>query len=32
VRAKIKAVGWVKDAKVVRLLPDTLVVSVVARP
>jgi len=31
VRAKIKAVGWVKDAKVVRLLPDTLVVSVIER-
>jgi cell division protein FtsQ len=31
VRRKIKAVGWVKDAKVVRLLPDTLVVSVIER-
>jgi len=30
-RAKVKAVGWVKDARVVRLLPDTLVVTVVER-
>ncbi|HYF22840.1 MAG TPA: cell division protein FtsQ/DivIB [Caulobacteraceae bacterium] len=30
-KARVEAVGWVKDAKVVRLLPDTLVVAVVER-
>jgi len=30
-RRRVKAVGWVKDARVVRLLPDTLVVTVVER-
>ena len=30
-RARIEAVGWVKEARVVRLLPDTLVISVVQR-
>ena len=30
-QAKVEAVGWVKTAKVVRLLPDTLVISVVER-
>ena len=31
-RARVEAVGWVEEAKVLRLLPDTLVVSVVERP
>jgi cell division protein FtsQ len=31
-RAKVERVGWVKDAKVVRLLPDTLVIAVTERP
>lgn len=30
-RQRIEAVGWVKQARVVRLLPDTLVVAVVER-
>jgi cell division protein FtsQ len=30
-RARVESVGWVKEARVVRLLPDTLVVSVVER-
>lgn len=30
-RKRIEQVGWVKEARVVRLLPDTLVVSVVER-
>jgi cell division protein FtsQ len=30
-RRRIEAVGWVKEARVVRLLPDTLVVAVVER-
>jgi cell division protein FtsQ len=30
-RKRVEAVGWVKEAHVVRLLPDTLVVSVVER-
>ena len=30
-RKRIEAAGWVKDAKVVRLLPDTLVIAVVPR-
>jgi len=28
---RVEAVGWVKDARIVRLLPDTLVISVVQR-
>jgi cell division protein FtsQ len=28
VRARVKSIGWVRDAKVLRLLPDTLVISV----
>ena len=31
-RQRVEAVGWVKSAKVVRLLPDTLLVTVVERP
>jgi cell division protein FtsQ len=31
-RARVERVGWVKDAKVVRLLPDTLVIAVTERP
>jgi cell division protein FtsQ len=31
VRQRVESVGWVKQAHVVRLLPDTLVVSVVER-
>ena len=30
-RARIEGAGWVKEAKVVRLLPDTLVIAVVPR-
>jgi cell division protein FtsQ len=30
-RKRIEAVGWVKSARVVRLLPDTLVIAVVPR-
>ncbi|MEY4256072.1 MAG: hypothetical protein RLZZ141_1299 [Pseudomonadota bacterium] len=30
-QAKVEAVGWVKSAKVVRLLPDTLVIAIVER-
>lgn len=30
-RKRVEAVGWVKEARVVRLLPDTLVVAVVER-
>jgi cell division protein FtsQ len=30
-RQRVEAVGWVKEARVVRLLPDTLVVAVVER-
>ena len=30
-RKRIEAAGWVKEAKVVRLLPDTLVIAVVPR-
>jgi cell division protein FtsQ len=30
-RRKVEAVGWVKEAHVVRLLPDTLVISVTER-
>lgn len=31
VRERVERVGWVKEAKVVRLLPDTLVIAVVER-
>jgi len=31
VRGKVEKVGWVKSARVVRLLPDSLVISVVQR-
>ena len=31
-RARSRRVGWVKEAKVVRLLPDTLVIAVKERP
>jgi len=31
VRKRVEAVGWVKEARVVRLLPDTLVLAVVER-
>jgi cell division protein FtsQ len=30
-RQRVEATGWVKDAKIVRLLPDTLVVAVTPR-
>lgn len=30
-RKRVEAVGWVKEARIVRLLPDTLVVAVVER-
>lgn len=30
-RQRVEQVGWVKDARIVRLLPDTLVVAVVER-
>jgi len=30
-KRKVETVGWVKDARVLRLLPDTLVISVVQR-
>ena len=30
-RKRVEATGWVKDAKVVRLLPDTLVIAVTPR-
>jgi len=32
VRARIEKVGWVRSVRVVRMLPDTLLVSVVERP
>jgi cell division protein FtsQ len=32
VRARIERVGWVKTVRVVRLLPDTLVIAVTERP
>jgi cell division protein FtsQ len=32
VRARIERVGWVKSVRVVRLLPDTLVIAVTQRP
>jgi cell division protein FtsQ len=31
-RGKVEGVGWVKEAKVIRLLPDTLVIAVEERP
>jgi cell division protein FtsQ len=31
-RRRIEQVGWVKDARVVRLLPDTVVIAVTQRP
>ena len=31
-RQRILAVGWVKEARVVRLLPDTIVIAVTERP
>ncbi len=31
-RARVESVGWVKEAKVVRLLPDTLFIAVKERP
>ena len=31
VRSRVEGVGWVKEARVVRLLPDTLVIAVVER-
>lgn len=31
IRQRVQAVGWVKEARVVRLLPDTLVLAVVER-
>ncbi len=32
VRARVEGVGWVKSARVIRLLPDTLVIAVQERP
>jgi cell division protein FtsQ len=32
VRARVERVGWVKQAKVVRLLPDTVVLAITPRP
>jgi cell division protein FtsQ len=32
VRARVESVGWVKQARVIRLLPDTLVLAVTPRP
>jgi cell division protein FtsQ len=32
VRGRVEKVGWVRSVRVVRMLPDTLVVSVVERP
>lgn len=32
VRARVEHVGWVKQARVVRLLPDTIVVAITQRP
>jgi cell division protein FtsQ len=32
VRAKVESIGWVKDAKVLRLMPDTLVIAITERP
>jgi cell division protein FtsQ len=32
IRQRVEGVGWVKEAKVVRLLPDTVVIAVKERP
>jgi len=32
IRQRVEAVGWVREAKVVRLLPDTVVIAVQERP
>ncbi len=32
VRARVEQVGWVKQARVVRLLPDTIIIAVTQRP
>jgi cell division protein FtsQ len=32
VRARVEQVGWVKSARVVRLLPDTIVIAISQRP
>ncbi len=32
VRARVEHVGWVKQARVVRLLPDTIVIAITQRP
>lgn len=32
VRQRVEAVGWVRDARIVRLLPDSLVIAVTERP
>lgn len=32
IRQRVETVGWVKEAKVVRLLPDTVVIAVKERP
>ena len=32
VRARVEKVGWVKQARVVRLLPDTIIIAVTQRP
>jgi cell division protein FtsQ len=32
VRGRVEAVGWVESAKVVRLLPDTIVIAITQRP
>ena len=32
VREKVEQVGWIKSAKVIRLLPDSLVIAVTERP
>lgn len=32
VRARVEAVGWVERARIIRLFPDTLVVSITQRP
>jgi cell division protein FtsQ len=32
VRTRVQGVGWVKDAKVVRMLPDTVLIAVEERP
>ena len=32
IRQQVRSVGWVKEARVVRLLPDTLILAVTPRP